>query len=54
MKKFRWIVWGLVLVLALAACGTEQEETVVKIGVSEKPHNDIVDNVVEYLEKEGI
>lgn len=54
MKKFRWIVWGLVLVLALAACGTEQEETVVKIGVSEKPHKDIVDQVVEDLEKEGI
>lgn len=54
MKKVLLSVLAFVLVLSLAACTAKTEETVVKIGVSETPHGDIVNEVVEDLAKEGI
>lgn len=54
MKKRILIGFALVLVLALAACGTQTEETVVKIGVSPAPHAEIAEQVVEDLADDGI
>lgn len=56
--KSKFIVLSLILILvlsSLAGCGkNEVSENVIKIGVSPKPHKEIIDFIKEDLKKEGV
>lgn len=60
MKKIISIVLAVVLVLALAACGTQEKATpadgsdkVIKVGATSTPHGEILEFVKPELEKAG-
>lgn len=56
MKKFALITLSILLVLvSLVGCGkTEDTEDLIKIGVSPRPHRELVELIEEDLKEEGI
>ena len=63
MKKFLAVLFLSVLVLALAACGTDEKEenasgdeanVTLKVGASNVPHAEILEKAVPILAKQGI
>lgn len=53
MKKLAAIIFTLVLVLSLAACGGKGGDKVIRIGATATPHAEILEQVKETLEAQG-
>ena len=52
-KSILSVVLAGVLALGLVGCGSSADDKVIKIGVTPKPHKEIVEAAVPLLEKEG-
>ncbi len=53
MKKIVAIIIALVLTLSFAACSSESDEKVIKVGASPAPHAEILEVAKEVLAKDG-
>lgn len=53
MKKFVALVLALILVLSFAACSSESDEKVIRVGASPAPHAEILEVAKEVLAKDG-
>lgn len=54
MKRFsKLIILSTILVLALTGCGKKGNDKEISIGVSPRPHREIIEFIKEDLEKEG-
>lgn len=53
MKKIVAVIIALVLTLSFAACSSESDEKVIKVGASPAPHAEILEVAKEVLAKDG-